>query len=172
MSSELLVLRLIHILGGIFWVGSALFTMLFLVPALGRTGPATAGTVMGALQQRRLFTVFPVVALLTILSGIRLLQIVSAGFAPAYMSSPMGQTFMWSGIAAIVAFLLGVFVGRPAGVRAGKLGAEIAGLPEDQRAGRVAEVERLKRRAGLASNVAMALLIAAAAGMAVARYLG
>ena len=72
MSTELVVLRLVHILGGIFWLGSGLFTTFFLIPALGRAGPAAAGPVMGALQQRRLFTVLPVVALLTILSGVRL----------------------------------------------------------------------------------------------------
>jgi uncharacterized membrane protein len=170
-STELVALRLVHILGGIFWVGSALFSAFFLGPALGRVGPA-AGAVMGALQQRRLFTVLPVVAVLTILSGLRLLQIVSAGFAPAYMSSRTGQTYLWSGIAAIVAFLLSVFVVRPAAVRAGQLGATIPGLPEEQRAGSLAKAELLRRRSGVASVIAMVLLVGAAAGMAVARYLG
>lgn len=172
MSTELIVLRLVHILGGIFWLGSGLFTTFFLLPALGRVGPGTAGPVMGALQQRRLFTVLPVVAMLTILSGLRLFQIVSAGFAPMYMSSRTGQTFLWSGIAAVAAFLLSLVVARPAMVRAGQLGAAAASLPEDQRAGRLAEVDRLRRRSTLASIVAMVLLIGAAAGMAVARYLG
>ena len=34
MQGELLVLRLVHVLGGIFWVGSALFMAIFLFPAL------------------------------------------------------------------------------------------------------------------------------------------
>jgi len=172
MSAELFVLRLVHILGGIFWLGSGLFTTFFLVPALGRVGPAAAGPVMGALQARRLFTILPVVALLTILSGLRLFQIVSAGFAPAYLSSRTGQTFMWSGIAAVAAFLLSLLVARPAMVRVGQLGATMASLPAEQRAARAAEMERLRRRSGLAGIVAMVLLIGAAAGMAVARYLG
>lgn len=172
MSAELFVLRLVHILGGIFWVGSGLFTTFFLIPALGTVGPAAAGPVMGALQARRLFTVLPVVALLTILSGLRLFQLVSAGFAPAYLSSRTGQTFMWSGIAAIAAFLLSLLVARPAAVRTGKLSAAMASLPEDQRAASAAEMERLRRRNMVASVAATVLLIGAAAGMAVARYLG
>lgn len=171
MSTEFVVLRLVHILGGIFWVGSGLFTTFFLMPALGRVGPA-AGPVMGALQQRRLFTVLPVVALLTILSGVRLFQIVSGGFAPTYMSSRTGQTFLWSGIGAVAAFILSLLVARPAAVRAGQLGAAMASLPEEQRAEQLGELERLRRRSGLASTVAMVLLLGAAAGMAVARYLG
>ncbi|MDQ3675082.1 MAG: hypothetical protein M3365_12020 [Gemmatimonadota bacterium] len=172
MSTELIVLRLVHILGGIFWLGSGLFTTFFLMPALGRAGPAAAGPVMGALQQRRLFTVLPVVALLTILSGLRLFQIASVGFSPIYMSSRTGQTFLWSGIAAVAAFLLSLAVARPAALRAGQLGVAVASLPEEQRVRRLAEAERLRRRSALASIVAMVLLIGAAAGMAVARYLG
>ena len=172
MFTELLVLRLVHILGGIFWLGSGLFTTFFLMPALGSVGPAAAGPLMGALQQRRFFTVLPIVALLTILSGLRLFHIVSAGFAPAYLSSPTGQTFIWSGIAAVAAFLLSLFVARPAALRAGQLGASMSSLPQEQRAGQAAEVERLRRRSAVASVLAMVFLVSAAAGMAVARYLG
>lgn len=172
MSSELLVLRVIHVLGGIFWVGSGLFTSFFLIPALGRLGPAGAGPVMGALQQRRLFTVLPVVAVLTILSGIRLLQIASAGFSSAYFDSRTGQTFLWSGVAAVIAFLLSLLVARPAAVRMGQLSASMATMPESERAARSAELGRLRQRSSLASVAATVLLIGAAIGMAVARYLG
>ena len=172
MSAELIILRLIHILGGIFWLGSGLFTTFFLIPALARIGPAGAGPVMGALQQRRLFTILPVVAVLTILSGIRLLQILSAGFAPAYMASRPGQTFLWSGVAAIGAFLLSLIVARPAAIRAGQLGASMANVPAEQRTAIGEEIDRLRRRSGRSSVIAMALLISAAGGMAVARYLG
>lgn len=172
MTAELIALRLIHILGGIFWLGSGLFTTFFLIPALGKIGPAGAGPVMGALQQRRLFTILPVVAVLTILSGVRLLQIVSAGFAPAYMASRPGQTFLWSGVAAIAAFLVSLIVARPAAARAGELGASMANAPAEQRAALGEEIDRLRRRSGRSSVAAMVLLIGAAAGMAVARYLG
>ena len=170
MSTELYILRLVHILGGIFWLGSGLFTTFFLMPALGRIGPANAGPLMGALQQRRLFTVLPIVALLTILSGLRLFQIASAGFAPAYLASPTGKTFLWSGIAAVAAFLLSLLVARPAALRAGQLAASISSLPAEQRAARAAEAERVRRRSALAGVVAMILLVGAAAGMSVARY--
>ena len=172
MVTELIVLRIVHILGGIFWLGSGLFTVFFLVPALGRLGPAGGGPLMAALQQRRLFTILPVVAVLTILSGVRLLQIVSGGFSPAYFDSRTGQTFLWSGVAAVIAFLLSLFVSRPAAVRIGQLSASMATLPEADRAARAGEVERLKRRSGLSGTVAMILLVGAAVGMAVARYLG
>jgi uncharacterized membrane protein len=172
MAIELIVLRIVHIVGGIFWVGSGLFTSFFLVPALGRLGPAGAGPVMGALQQRRLFTILPVVAVLTILSGFRLLQIVSAGFSSAYFDSRTGQTFLWSGVAAVIAFLLSLLVARPAMVRMGQISASMATMPEAERGARSAEIGRLRRRSSVASIAATALLLGAAIGMAVARYLG
>src|SRR5688572_4160460 len=122
MTAEILILRLVHILGGSFWVGSGLFTTFFLVPALASSGPA-AGQVMAALQRRHLFTALPVSALLTILSGLRLMWIGSAGFAPAYFASASGGTLAASRAAAIVAFLLALLVARPAAVRPAQLGA-------------------------------------------------
>ena len=172
MHAELIVLRVVHILGGIFWLGSGLFTTFFLIPSLGQVGPAVAGPVMGALQKRRLMTFLPVAAVLTMLSGARLLHIVSGGFAPSYLSTRTGQTLLWSGIAAIVAFLLSLIVARPAAVRAAQLGASMGSMPEDQRPARAAELERLRRRSGVASVVAMVLLIGTGIGMAIARYLG
>ena len=172
MTAELLVLRLVHILCGIIWVGSGIFSTFFLAPALGKAGPSVAGPVMGAMQQRRLFTIMPVIALLTLLSGFRLLQITSAGFSDAYMRSNMGRTFLWSGIAATLAFLIGLLIARPAGARAGRLGASLASLPEAERAAAGVELERLRRRSTLWTAIAMIFLIGAAAGMSVARYLG
>lgn len=171
MTAELLVLRLVHVLGGIFWVGSGLFTTFFLLPAFGKAGPA-AGAVMGALQQRRLFTVLPAVAILTLLSGFRLLWIVSSGLSSEWLGTRMGQAFLWSGVAATLAFVIGMLFARPAGVRAAQLGAQLASAPESERSARAAEVERLRRRGASLGLLVMVMLLAAAAGMAVARYLG
>ena len=172
MSAEIIVLRLVHILGGIFWVGSGLFTGFFLMPALASSGP-TLGQVMAGLQQRRYFSVVPIVAVLTILSGLRLMWIDSAGFASAYFASASGRTFAASGAIAILAFALALLVVRPAGLRTLRLGASLGGMPEGaERAALAAQIAALQRRAAAASTAVVALLVLAAAGMAVARYLG
>ena len=49
MKAELLTLRVIHILGGIFWVGSMLYATFFLAPAL-RSSPQVAGQVMAGFR--------------------------------------------------------------------------------------------------------------------------
>lgn len=170
MHAELLVLRLVHVLGGIFWVGSGLFTTLFLVPVLASSG-ATAGQVMAGLQQRRLFSVLPIVAFLTIASGLRLMWLTSAGFSAAYFAAPGGLTYALSGLSATVAFLLALLVVRPAAVRSGRLTASLAATADETgRAELTAELGSLRRRGAIASTVVAILLVLGAAGMAVARY--
>ena len=170
MLAELLVLRLVHVVGGVFWVGSGMFTAFFLVPALAAAGPS-AGQVMGELQRRRLFSILPAVALLTILSGARLLWITSGGLSEAYLASAMGRTFVGSALAALLAFVVGLLVVRPAGARAAAIGASLAATPEPERASRVAEMNASRQRAAAWGAVALALLLVAAAGMAIARHL-
>lgn len=171
MKAEFLTLRIVHVLGGIFWVGSLMFTSFFLVPVL-RSSPAVAGQVMAGLQRRRLFTILPIVALLTIASGIRLLMIASAGFSSEYFSTSAGRTFGAGAVAATIAFLLSVLVSRPGFVRVGRLGASLAATTDEGAKERIAaEMQRLTRRVTIANAIVAALLLLTAVGMAIARYL-
>ena len=170
MTTELLILRLVHVLSGIFWVGSALFTALFLLPAVGTLGPR-GGEVFAALQRRKLPTVLFTAALLTIASGLRLLWITSGGFSTAYFATAPGFGFTTAGTSAILAFLLGALVSRPAMQRAGRLGATLATVTAERRAEITAQIAVLRRRGAVAGTAVAALLVLAAAGMSVARYL-
>jgi uncharacterized membrane protein len=171
MKAELLTLRLIHIFGAIFWVGSLMFTSFFLVPVI-RSSPAVAGQVMTGLQKRRLFTILPIVAFFTIASGLRLLAIASAGFSGAYFSTSTGRTFATSAVAATIAFLLSVFISRPGFVRIGQLGASLATTTDEGERQRItAQMQQLNRRVTISNGFVVVLLLSAAAGMAIARYL-
>jgi len=170
MYDEILILRLIHILGGIMWVGSGIYTTLFLVPALSGS-PAVMGQVMAGLQRRRIFLVLQIVAGLTILSGLRLLWIDSAGFSDSYLSTGTGRTFSIGAGAAIIAAVLSFGVSRPAMVRAGAIAASLpASADAGERERLTAQIDRLRRRATVASGMAVGLGLLAASSMAVARY--
>jgi uncharacterized membrane protein len=167
---EIIVLRVVHVLGGLFWVGSALFNSIYLFPAMASAG-AAAGAIMGSMRQRHLFIVLPGIALLTILSGVRLMWITSADFSAAYFESGRGATFAWGGTFAIVAFLLGVLIGRPTGMRMGKVQQALANAPDDETRGELAgQLARLNRRGMVVGWTANVLLILAASFMAAARY--
>ena len=167
---EIVILRLIHILGGIFWVGAGLFSTFFLGPAMKEAGPA-AGVIMGSMQRRKMFVVMPTIALLTILSGLRLMWIFSAGFEGAYFRTPAGATFAVSGTAAILAFLLGMVLIRPAMTRVAALAATMRTTQDAQQQAQLGEeMKQLQARAALMQNAGTMLIVLAAAGMAIARY--
>jgi len=170
MIAELLVLRLVHVLGGILWVGGSLLNVLFFVPALGAAGPA-AGPVMGHLRARRLHVIMPVVALLTVLSGLRLLWIVSGDFQAAWFATGAGATYTVSGALALIAFLIGVAWVAPAARRMGGIGPALVSAPDDAtRASLQAELARMQKQLQRLGTVATVMITLAAAGMAVARY--
>jgi uncharacterized membrane protein len=171
MKAELLILRLVHIFGGTFWVGSMMFTSFFLIPVIGAS-PAVAAEVMTGLQKRRLFTLLPVAALITIASGLRLLSIVSAGFSGSYFGTPTGRAFAAAAAAATLAFLISILISRPGFLRIGRLGASLGAARDDAaRQGIAAEMQSLRRRVSVANGTVVVLLLFAAAGMATARYL-
>jgi uncharacterized membrane protein len=167
--AEILILRLIHILSGIMWVGSGLYTGFFLGPALS-SSPAVMGQVMAGLQRRRVFLVLQIVAALTILSGLRLLWIDSAGFAESYMATGRGRTFSIGAGAAIISAVLSFGVGRPAMVRAGAIAASLASADVTERTRLTPKLDSLRRRATIASTLAVGFGLLAASAMAIARY--
>jgi len=168
--AELIVLRLVHVLGGIFWVGAGLFNLLFLAPAMAVAGPA-AGPMMQVMRQRKMFVVMPTVAILTILSGLRLMMITSGNFNAAYFGTDAGAAFAFGGACAIVAFIVGLALAMPAQKRMGMLGPQIASAPDDATRTRLqAEVARLQGRMRVVGPAVTTLLVLAAVAMAVARY--
>ena len=166
----IVILRIIHIVGGVFWVGSALFGALLLAPALRAVGPG-AGPVMNQLVKVRKMPVLMMTSgIATMIAGIWLLVIDSAGQPGVWMRSGTGRTFAIGGAMAIVAFLLGMAVNMPVSKRLAAIGAAAGArggppTPEEQ-----AEVQRLQGRMSVASQAVTLLLVLATSAMAIARY--
>lgn len=171
MERLIIGLRLVHVIAGVFWVGTTLFFAFFLAPVLGSAGPA-AGPVMGGLQRRGMMTALPVSAVLTLASGMWLYQLVSGGSIAAFMRSPVGATFAGAGALALVAFVLGMAVARPSAMAAVRLSQELASASDDaERATLQGRILGLQRRNAIVTRVVSIMLVAAVAGMAVARYM-
>ncbi|HYC31694.1 MAG TPA: hypothetical protein VEB59_05355 [Gemmatimonadales bacterium] len=167
----LVVLRLIHVVGGALWVGMAVYTTVYLVPAIQDAGP-DGGKVMAALQRRGILTVLPALALLTIVSGGWLYWRASAGLDGGFLRSGVGLAFGLGGLASVAAYVLGITVLRPSMTRAAKLMGEIGpDTSEGERRARLEEAGRHRARGAMAGQIVAALLLLALAAMAVARYL-
>jgi uncharacterized membrane protein len=165
------VLRLVHIFTGVYWAGSIFFFVTFLEPGIRSLGP-DGGKVMIRLFERGFLKLMPVVAIVTILSGLWLLWILSSGFSPDYMGSTIGIALSTGAAFAIMALIVGLTVMRPAAERVWAIARR---LPEESdettRKSLMAEMDRVRARTGLGGRVVFALLIGAVATMAVARYI-
>ena len=169
MDFGLMLSRIVHVLGGVIWVGSMFFVSMFLVPSMTEAGPE-AGKVMAALNRRKFMIVIPVIAVLTMLSGIWLYWRASMGFSPAYMSSGPGRTYGLGAGLAIIAFIVGMTITRPSMVKVGVLTAEIAAAPPEKREALMAEIQQVRARGAFGSKIIGFLLIGAATLMALGRY--
>ncbi len=165
-----LLLRVIHVVAGVLWVGGVVFMTRFLLPSARAAGPA-AGPMMQQLSARKLAAYTPIVAVLTVLAGIGLYWHDSAGFrSHEWLSSPSAMTFGAGGILAIVVWILGLIVIGPAGKRMTELGASMQQAGGPPAPERIAEMQAVQARMSWSTRVASVLLIATAILMAVARY--
>lgn len=170
MQAELLVLRIVHIVGAVVWAGTGLFVALFLLPALNLAGPAGA-PVMGALVKKKLFTIIPIVAVVTMLAGLRLLWLISNGYSAAFFKTPGGSTYAFGALCAIAAFVVFMSVNHPAIGKMTALGAQMAQASEVERGAIAAQIGAVRARAGTGTKVSASLLALAAIAMAVGRYM-
>lgn len=164
------VLRLVHIISGVFWVGSVMFTAVLLAPTLRALGPG-AGPVMNQLVKvRKLPMVMMVSALLTMAAGIWLFIIDISVSDGAFMRSSPGKTFGAGAVFAILAFAVGMAVNMPASNRMAAIGSAAAARGVPPNAEEQAEIQRLQGRISTASQVVTVLLVLATGAMAIARY--
>lgn len=170
MDLLVLLLRILHVGGGIFWAGTLIFLTTLLMPSIRDAGPDGA-KVMAQLQARNFLNIVPIVAILTVLSGIWLLWIVSAGFSAAYMGSPMGITLSVGMLVSLVALALGLSLVRPTAVRIGRIGAAMAAMePGPERDQMALDMGRLRGKMARSSNVTAVLIVIVVIAMAIARY--
>lgn len=168
------VLRLIHILAGIFWVGATIVLAAFLLPAARAVGP-TAGALMSQLMQgQRLQRWINISMTLAILAGFALYGIDSRASGGGFGRSAMGMTLGVGALLAIIAAGVGGAMAQPTGR---KLGAIARRMNEAQRGGGAppadlaAEAEPLRRKMARAFTIMAWLLLLSATTMAIARYL-
>jgi uncharacterized membrane protein len=164
-----IALRVVHIVGGVFWAGGMLFVTHFLEPAVRDSGPDGA-KVMQALQKRRYMDVMPVVAAFTLVSGFWLYFRTFGGAHPGPGASGPALWLGTGGLLALVAFVVGMTLVRPSAVRAGALGVELAQAPPERKDALAAEVARLRRRMRLGGRIVAGLLGLTIICMAVGRY--
>jgi uncharacterized membrane protein len=165
-----LLLRLIHILAGIFWVGAIFLIAGFLLPPARATGREGGRFMQHLMLQRRLPVFLAIAMLLTVLSGFTLYARLVSATHGSWAGTPPGIVYGVGGLAAILGAVVGMLVSGSAARRMAAIGQQAAqgGGPSAEQQ---AETERLQGRMVLGSRLVAGFLAVAATTMAIARYL-
>ena len=164
----LLVLRVLHVAGGVMWVGAAVLLAGFVIPAA--QGPEAGGFMQRLMVGRRAQAYLVATALVTVLTGIGLYARMASLTEGVFLGTGTGMAFGAGGVAGVAGLLVGALVNGPAATRMTEIGARLAAESRPPTAEEGAEMGRLQARLGTASRIALVLLLIATACMAVARY--
>jgi uncharacterized membrane protein len=166
----MIVLRLLHIFGGVFWGGAVFFAAAFLIPAIRASGPA-GGPVMRQLVAVRRYPIYAMLsAIVTVLSGAAMYWRNISVSDGAFARSTMGMTYGLGAAAAVVAIIIGMTVMTPATAKLGKIGSAIQASGGTPTAEQSATMVQLQDRVLMAARATAAALGVAVIAMAVARY--
>jgi hypothetical protein len=164
------LLRFVHLVGGVFWVGSMAVLAWFVLPTQAAEGADGGRFVQRMMTERGMSRWLNIVGVLTILSGVILYTRATMGTGGAFARSHAGMVFGFGGIMAVAAIGVGGAMGgassRRIGVMRQQLAAERRGPTPDESA----EFARLLARGAKGARITAVLLTIAATAMAVARY--
>ena len=160
MDAELVVMRVVHILAGVIWAGSAIFLAVVLDPRLKALGPDIQRKVTAALAPS-LRIVLDGGAAVTILVGILLV------FRMDRLDNLFDTNWGLAITAGLVASVLALASGIAAMSTTKKLVGTGQGAADEQ-----ADVDSLSARATLLARITAALVVIAVVTMAAARFVG
>ena len=160
------LLRIIHIVGGVIWVGGTLIMTFFIGPAVGATGEAGQKFVGHLMNNLKFSNRMSAAAGLTILAGFTLYGL-DARAGAAWVRSGMGIGLSIGAAFALIGFVFGIMIGRTTNAMA-QLGAQMQGKPSPDQ---LTQMQSIRKQQATYSNISATALILAVIFMAIARYL-
>ena len=170
MNGLVIVLRLLHIISGVFWVGAALMLTFFISPTVGATKEAGQGFMRHFMGNTKFNLVMWTSALATVIAGFILYWINSKGFTSDWLHSGPGIGFGVAAGFALLGLVVGIFQGKNSNAMA-KLGGEIQAQGTPPTPEQASQLQRLGKALATGGKLNATFLILATIGMAIARYL-
>jgi uncharacterized membrane protein len=167
MNNLMLVLRLIHVLGGVFWAGGALVMTFFIIPSIGATAEAGQKVMGHLLTQTKVSLTMTIASISSVAAGAILYWIDSDGLTNGWMTAGPGIGFAIGGFFGLVALGAGLMVPR-VGKAMGMLAAQIKGVPSPEQQ---AQLAILRKRQATVSMINAAGLFITIVFMGISRYL-
>ncbi len=167
MSIAVIVLRILHIFGAIFWGGGAIMMEFFIAPSIAASAEGGQQVARHLATKVRVHIFMMAAAMTTILAGTLLYWRDSDGFSSAWVRSSAGIGFGIGAVFGIIAFIFGAIFGNT-NAQLGKIGTQIQGKPTQEQ---LAKIQALQKRARRVSPFHVASTVLAMLFMATARYL-
>jgi len=165
----MIVLRVIHIFSGVFWVGVAFFNIYYLQPTIRQTGAEGQKVMRHLMQQTRFTSASYGTATLSMLSGLLMYWIISR-FRLSFLSSGYGLVLTIGGIAGLIAWIVVIFFLRSNFDKMTALGEQIqvqGGPPTADQAGQLQALGSQLTRIGQLNIILMSIALI---GMSAAQY--
>lgn len=170
MNFLVIVLRLLHILSGVFWVGAALMLTYFISPTVGATKEAGQGFMRHFMGNTKFNLAMWTSAITSVIAGAILYWIDSDGFSSAWVRSGPGIGFGIAAGFALLGLIVGIFQNRNSNAMA-QLGGQIQSQRTPPSPEQTAKLQSLGKALAVGGTLNASFLILATVGMAIARYL-
>jgi hypothetical protein len=169
MAILMIILRLVHILCGVFWAGGTFLMAGFVTPAVVATGPE-GQKFMQQLGLRSQFSAWMgLMAVLTSLSGLLLYWAVS-GFRLGWITSGYGLSMTVGGIAGLAAFGHGSSTQFRTTQKMKALARDMAAAGGPPKPEQIAQMQAMAASQARNGQVLTAILAVALVGMSAAQY--
>lgn len=163
------ILRLIHIISGVLWVGVGVALSMYFEPALSRSGVDVSKVTRALYTKTGFDKLMPIVALLTTGAGLILYWAVSNGFSADYMRSGQGIVL---GIGVVLGLLAFGHGAGALGRMSGKYVALVKDMPDTPTDAQQGEITAMEAKLMRHARISMWLGVGALFFMAGARYVG
>jgi uncharacterized membrane protein len=161
------LLRIVHIVGGVIWVGGTLTMTFFIGPTIAATAEAGQKFVEHLMNNLKFSNRMSAAAGSTVLAGI-ILYGLDARAGAAWQRSGFAIGLSIGAGFAIIGFIFGILIGRTTKAMA-QLGAQFQGKPTNEQ---MAQMQSIRKQQSTYSNISAIALILAVIFMASARFLG
>ena len=171
-DAPMVILRIVHIVTGVIWVGSLFVVVVFVQPSAATLGAAGA-PFMSELRRRRFVDVVFIDALFTVVAGSFLYWHdwhTYPGFGD-WIGSSFGTALTVGALLAISGLGLAGLITRPTIGRLVSLGKQVAGSGGTPTPETAARIGAMQHRLVIAERVSFSLVLLAVVAMSSARYL-
>jgi hypothetical protein len=171
MDIYMAVVRIFHIFGGMFWLGTVWMTAVFLGPTAEAIGSDAEKFMSYITIKLRYPTIVGIAAGTNVLAGILLYWHDSGGLQLAWITTPTGLGFSFGALCALSGFILGFAAVRPTAEKLGRIGNEIHAAGKPPSSEQLANLHQVQKQLERVEEIVAVILGLALLAMATARYL-